>query len=124
MTETPQVNPLTTEQQQRAVAVDLAAKALKQGGASLTGNTSQAGDVKDIIDLAGFIANGEPYSVTHAHSHSVPDHFAVVDIAPGSLQADALGGLFNQTFGFNPFEPRVDDSSKTPSSEDNAPDFD
>lgn len=100
-------NPLSVEQQQRMAACDNAARFLRDGGAAVLGaNTSKAGHVVDIIDLAHYIVTGNPYGVDHAHEHiqQFPGKIAAFNIEPGTLQADALGGMMKQAFGFNPFE--------------------
>lgn len=116
---------LTVEQQQRLTACDNASRFLRNGGASLANNTTQAAPVVNIIDLAHYIVTGDPYGVAHAHQHmsAFPGHIATLDIQPGSLQADALGGLFNQAFGFNPFA-QDEDGEKSDPEDVEAPDFD
>jgi hypothetical protein len=59
--------------------------------------------VVDIIDLAHYIVTGVPFGVEHAHQHGFPGQIAEIKVEPDSLQADALGGIFQNAFGFNPF---------------------
>lgn len=115
MTGTQEATVLTAEQRQRLEACENAARFLRDGGAAVLGsNTSKAGHVVDIIDLAHYITTGIPFGVAHAHEHgTIPAHVAAVDIKPGSLQADALGGLFQQQFGFNPFAVSEDEDTQS-----------
>ena len=88
-------NPMTVEQRQRLVAVEAAGKITRKGGASLATNTGRPGKIQDVIDLAHYIAYGEPYAVAHAHEHGPIGVDLIVGKAGGTL-ADLLGHVFGQ----------------------------
>lgn len=108
---TDSTNGLTAEQNQRLVACDNAAKFLRNGGASLANNSTQAAAVNDIVDLAHYITTGTPFSIAHAHECG-PVGVDLIVGKPGDSLADVLTGIFREREG---------EKSK---GDENVPDFD
>lgn len=76
-----------TEQAQRATAVELAGEVLRN---HLAG---EAGQFRDIIDIASYIVTGVPFTVLHRHQHDQQDP-QILDGLAFALNPEDLGGLF------------------------------
>lgn len=109
MSETQEAPVLTAEQQQRILAVEAAGKVLRDGGATLVNNSGKAGDVREIIDLASFIATGVPFTIAWAHEHVCNPEIQVFgEVIDGSVFTDFFR-MFDKEPQPAEANPKVDD---------------